>query len=86
MLHFDRRPQTLLIDKHGAQTRKVRPNRRLEAFCRHWDIRAKAWRTVSRPHKLLAASPVSWRAWVSTRGGQRSDVQSPTIWSPGRNF
>jgi len=47
--HFGGRPQTLLIDnakalvdKHDTQTRQVRLNSRFEAFCRHWDIRAKA--------------------------------------------
>ncbi|MCR6665774.1 MAG: IS21 family transposase [Methyloversatilis sp.] len=47
--HFGGRAQTLLIDnakalvdQHNAQTRQVRLNSRFEAFCRHWDIRAKA--------------------------------------------
>lgn len=47
--HFGGRPQTLLVDnakalvdKHDAQTRQVRLNSRFEAFCRHWDIRARA--------------------------------------------
>ena len=47
--HFGGRPQTLLVDnakalvdKHDAQTRQARLNSRFEAFCRHWDIRAKA--------------------------------------------
>jgi transposase len=48
-VHFGGRPQTLLIDnakalvdKHDTQTRQVRINSRFEAFCRHWDLRAKA--------------------------------------------
>ncbi|NMG68142.1 IS21 family transposase [Azoarcus indigens] len=47
--HFGGRPQTLLVDnakalvdKHDAQTRQVRLNSRFEAFCRHWDIAARA--------------------------------------------
>ncbi|ENO78325.1 integrase catalytic subunit [Thauera sp. 63] len=47
--HFGGRPQTLLIDnakalvdKHDTQTRQVRLNSRFEAFCRHWDIAARA--------------------------------------------
>src|SRR5690606_38618747 len=47
--HFGGRPQTLLIDnakalvdKHDTQTRQVRLNSRFEAFCRHWDIVARA--------------------------------------------
>lgn len=47
--HFGGRPQTLLIDnakalvdKHDMQTRQVRLNSRFEAFCRHWDIAARA--------------------------------------------
>ena len=47
--HFGGRPQTLLIDnakalvdKHDTQTRQVRLNSCFEAFCRHWDIAARA--------------------------------------------
>jgi transposase len=47
--HFGRRPQTLLVDnaralvdQHDAQARQVRLNSRFEAFCRHWDIAARA--------------------------------------------
>ncbi|PKO52233.1 MAG: IS21 family transposase, partial [Betaproteobacteria bacterium HGW-Betaproteobacteria-21] len=47
--HFGGRPQTLLVDnakalvdKHDAHTRQVRFNSRFEAFCRHWDIAARA--------------------------------------------
>ncbi len=48
--HFGgQRPQALLIDnakalvdKHDTQTRQVRLNSRFEAFCRHWDIAARA--------------------------------------------
>jgi transposase len=47
--HFGGRVQTLLIDnakalvvEHDMQTRQVRFNSRFEAFCRHWDVRAKA--------------------------------------------
>jgi len=47
--HFDGRVQTLLVDnakalvqEHDIHSRKVRLNPRFEAFCRHWDVRARA--------------------------------------------
>lgn len=47
--HFGGRVQTLLIDnakalvtEHDSSTRKVQFNSRFEAFCRHWDVRARA--------------------------------------------
>lgn len=47
--HFGGRPRTLLIDNakalvdtHDAQTRQVQLNSRFEAFCRHWEIAARA--------------------------------------------
>ena len=47
--HFGGRVQTLLIDnakalvtEHDRDTRQVTFNRRFEAFCRHWDVQARA--------------------------------------------
>lgn len=47
--HFGGRVQTLLVDnakalviEHDLQSRRVRFNSRFEAFCRHWDVRARA--------------------------------------------
>jgi transposase len=47
--HFGGRVQTLLVDnakalviEHDMQSRRVRFNSRFEAFCRHWDVRARA--------------------------------------------
>jgi transposase len=47
--HFGGRVRTLLVDnakalviEHELQSRRVRFNSRFEAFCRHWDIRARA--------------------------------------------
>jgi transposase len=47
--HFGGRVQTLLVDnakalvtEHDTNTRKVQFNIRFEAFCRHWDVRARA--------------------------------------------
>lgn len=47
--HFGGRVQTLLVDnakalvtEHDVSTRKVQFNPRFEAFCRHWDVRARA--------------------------------------------
>ncbi len=47
--HFGGRVQTLLVDnakalvtEHDTATRKVQLNPRFEAFCRHWDVRARA--------------------------------------------
>jgi transposase len=47
--HFGGRVQTLLVDnakalvtEHDTNTRKVQFNSRFEAFCRHWDVRARA--------------------------------------------
>lgn len=48
-IHFGGRVQTLLIDnakalvtEHDRDSRQVTFNRRFEAFCRHWDVQARA--------------------------------------------
>lgn len=47
--HFGGRVRTLLVDnakalvtEHDTHTRKVQFNGRFEAFCRHWDVQARA--------------------------------------------